>query len=482
VLALLAGACGSAPTRDAQAKLSDPPETGAPGTDTTSTTTSVATSEGGWLGSEDGERDWGDSAALSGAATDGEMSGGAMRDDAMSDDAMMESAPAVAAGDASPRESERRADGLTAEGDVVDPTDSEPFMPPDTGPVDTSLNAGSVDDNEEWEDYLLYLQDADAAGVAHSPIDIRGRHIIEVVTPDGDPVLGARITVSDPDGNVVSTSTSHADGRSLFLAPAVAEADAQNARPQRTITAERDGTEASSALDGNSTSTTIELDVTQPAPLALDLHFLIDTTGSMGDEIAQLKANMVSIAEQIDALPGETDARFAMTVYRDRGEAFVTRTFDFTDDVEQFSDALAEVTADGGGDEPEDLNAGLHEALEAPSWRAAPAVQLVVLVADAPPHLDYEDGPDYAEDALLAAERGIKILPVASSGLNPVGQYTFRQLAQVTMGTFVFLTYGADGASPGEARDDLDVDDFSVLSLDDLVVALVTEELSHQQG
>ena len=60
------------------------------------------------------------------------------------------------------------------------------------------------------------------------------------------------------------------------------------------------------------------------------------------------------------------DLRFAMTVYRDRGDTFVAKTFDFTPDIAAFSAALADVTADGGGDYPESLNEGLHEAIWTP--------------------------------------------------------------------------------------------------------------------
>ena len=172
-----------------------------------------------------------------------------------------------------------------------------------------------------------------------------------------------------------------------------------------------------------------------------------------------------------------------MTVYRDRGDSYVTRTFDFTDDLGSFSTALDEVVADGGGDTPEALGAALDEALTAPAWRSDDAVKLVFLVADAPPHLPgdpgYEDEPDYAASVRAAAREGVKILPIASSGLDDQGQYVFRQLAQITMGRLVFLTYGADGSSPGD-RTPLDIapEDYDVLSLDALVVQLVRDELA----
>jgi hypothetical protein len=148
----------------------------------------------------------------------------------------------------------------------------------------------------------------------------------------------------------------------------------------------------------------------------------------------------------------------------------------FTSDVAAFTDTLRAVVANGGGDTPESLNAGLHDALAEPAWRDGDTIKLVFLVADAAPHLDYTDDADYAQEMVTAAERGIKIHPIASSGLDDQGEYVMRQLAQYTTGRFNFLTYGADGVSPGDQTTQ-HVDDYSVLSLDELVVQLVKDEL-----
>jgi hypothetical protein len=103
------------------------------------------------------------------------------------------------------------------------------------------------------------------------------------------------------------------------------------------------------------------------------------------------------------------------------------------------------------------------------------------LIADAPPHLDYPQDYDYAEEMEIAARRGIKIFPIASSGLDDQGEYIFRQIAQFTQGRFIFLTYEGptNGGSPGEVTTH-HVEDYSVNNLDDLLVKLVEEELAHQ--
>jgi hypothetical protein len=198
----------------------------------------------------------------------------------------------------------------------------------------------------------------------------------------------------------------------------------------------------------------------------------------MSDEIQQLKDNMITISERIHALPSNPDVRFGMTIYRDRGDLFVSRTFDFTPDIDDFTRELADLVAEGGGDYPESLNEGLHNAIHLPEWRVRETVSLIFLVADAPPQFIYDNDYDYAEEVFEAVERGIKIFSLASSGLDDQGEYIFRQLAQISSGKFLFLTYGAGGA-PGDDTTH-HVDDYSVLSLDELVIRLVEEELAHQ--
>jgi uncharacterized protein YegL len=211
----------------------------------------------------------------------------------------------------------------------------------------------------------------------------------------------------------------------------------------------------------------------------LDVLFLIDATGSMADEINELKGNIEAIAAQIEALPAQPDVRFGMVTYRDRGDAYVTQVTDFTPDVHVFAERLAQVQADGGGDYPEDLNEALSEAVHGVEWRVEETVSLVFLVADAPPHLDYGQENHYAVTMREATTRGIKIYPIASSGLDEQGEYVFRQLAQFTGGRFIFLTYGPEGPGSIGTQTDLNVSDYTVSALDQLVVSIVEGELAY---
>ena len=171
-----------------------------------------------------------------------------------------------------------------------------------------------------------------------------------------------------------------------------------------------------------------------------------------------------------------------MTLYRDEGDEFLTSTFDFTPDFEAFAEALSAVVAADGGDHPEALDEALADALSKPSWRpTAETVQLVFLVADAPPQVLRQVPVPYTDSMREAARRGIKIFPVSSSGTDDQAEFVFRQLAQFTGARYVFLTYGAGGRATGSATD-IDQRDYEELSLDDLIVRLVAEELAALAG
>jgi Mg-chelatase subunit ChlD len=431
--AILTSCAGPSPEHSAAPPKGD-------GTTATTAAPPPAGPGGRWLGG-DADKDWGGGGGFAGGAASSTTEAYAAEDATA-----LRSTAKPAAGAAAPA-----APGTTIPpGDVIAP-------PQRSGP---GLRAGSVDDNAAFADYLKYRDEFRRLGIRVRDIDVSIRHVFTVVDEAGKPLLGAVVREGDQE---VRTGP---DGRALLFGNIGGA----------TITWQSASVAVDFAQDGGR-----EHRVTLPVRRAegrakLDVLFLIDTTGSMGDEIDRLKDSVRSVSERISGLPGNADLRLGMTVYRDRGDLFVTRTFDFTSSVDIFKTALAEVRADGGGDTPEDLNAGLHQAVTSPSWRGDDAVKLVFLIADAPPHLDYQDGADYAEDVRAAARQGIKIMPIASSGLDDQGEYVFRQLAQITMGRFTFLTYGADGASPGDHTDH-HVSDYAVLALDDLVVRLVADEL-----
>jgi hypothetical protein len=338
---------------------------------------------------------------------------------------------------------------------------------PSTNQNRVGLRAGSVDDNARFTDYLAYRHAFADQHLAAHDFDVTERHVFTVATPSGSPVLGAVIKVKTTAGAPVAELRTFADGRALWF-PKATKAGAAN---RFKVEVTKGHATKTITIDRASLDHAVTLDAPAAPARSLDVEFLVDATGSMGDEIAQLKASLSSISDRVRSLPSHPDVRFALTIFRDRGDDSLSRTWDFTADVAGFRRSIADIEATGGGDTPEDVQQGLHDALAKPSWRGADTVKLVFLVGDATPHLDYDHDPDYVDAIVTAAAEGIKIESLAASGLDDQGEYIWRQLAQATLGQFVFLTYGADDTTTNH------VSGYTPDDLDDLVVRLISGEL-----
>lgn len=376
-------------------------------------------------------------------------------------------------------------EGLTGEGAAAPqgvPFGAPASYPgPANGPGQSEpLKAGEIDDNADFAAYLQYLGRSSQLNVRQ--VDVQERQVMTVVNENQQPVLDARVRVFEGEQQVFEGRT-YAGGKTIMFPRALTLSpnagmlrvtiDKGNQSVESTLP-RGDGPEHTYILEGQAPASTPQLDVL----------FLLDATGSMADEIGQIQRTIVSIAERIDQIDPRPTLRFGLVAYRDRGDDYVTRVTDFTADVITFRDALLNTNADGGGDEPEALNEGLHAAIQGVGW-SDDAVRLTFLVADAPPHLDYPDDYDYVTEARMAVTSGIKIYTIAASNSNPEAEYVFRQLAQQTLAHFIFLTYqqGQNGGMPGDTTTmNVDPAAFTVEWLDDLVVQVVQRELAQAQG
>lgn len=172
-------------------------------------------------------------------------------------------------------------------------------------------------------------------------------------------------------------------------------------------------------------------------PMAIDLVFVIDGTGSMAPELSQLKASLDETAAGLIALPGNPLIRYGFVIYRDENKEGSTQLFPLTESWTLFADNLMAVTAVGGGDYPEDVTSGLYQAITNISWQPN-AAKLIILLGDAPPHM--ATTPTLEEATTLAIARNISIYTVGSDGIDEAGTAVFQQIAQTVNGRYLFLT------------------------------------------
>jgi hypothetical protein len=298
--------------------------------------------------------------------------------------------------------------------------------------------------------------------------------VLSVTVQDsrGRPMPFATVTLTCADGNTLSL-TSQADGRVVFFP----ELDRLGASVELTVpgvTGSRSQGPARRINLANvrgAQSVTVQVRGEAQAVRKFDLALVVDTTGSMGDELEYLKAELREIVGALRARHRGLDIRVSVVAYRDQGDEYVTRTFPFTNDINSIQASLAAQSANGGGDTPEAMEVALNRAVGM-DWRAD-AAKSILLVADAPPH-----GEDVAATwnaAEVARGKRISIVPVAASGVGEAAEYIMRAMAAATQSRYLFLT---DDSGIGNPHAEPSVDCYHVTRLDALVRRVLDSQIS----
>lgn len=149
----------------------------------------------------------------------------------------------------------------------------------------------------------------------------------------------------------------------------------------------------------------------------LGVNIVLDTTGSMGPAIEWMKGDVARLMRALRIIAREPT--MGVTLYRDRGDAYLVHALPMTGDIVALSKALKGAQARGGGDYPEALYDALHEAILKQNWPRSPnAHKVIVVVSDAPPHR--RDMPNIRVLVKAAAEQGFRVhcLKVPGGGYN----------------------------------------------------------------
>ncbi|HEY9790173.1 MAG TPA: vWA domain-containing protein [Candidatus Obscuribacterales bacterium] len=193
------------------------------------------------------------------------------------------------------------------------------------------------------------------------------------------------------------------------------------------------------ALRGNAEPPTIKSNAKQ-----LDIGFCIDTTGSMSGEIEAVKNNVADMVEALKSKHPNASVRVGLVAYRDKGDDYVTKIFPLSSNISEVRQQIRDLSADGGGDGPEAVDCGIHEALHSLHWNPDKKTPKVLfLIGDAPPHEDRHDY-DVQTELAWANDNNIRISTIACNGLETYGVDgvpLFKKIATMTNGNFQMLAY-----------------------------------------
>jgi hypothetical protein len=313
-----------------------------------------------------------------------------------------------------------------------------------------AIRAGEWDDNANYREFQRYIGQT---GAAIHAVDVRARRFLIVRDVAGKAVSRCPVTVSDGAQHQVTLTTT-ASGRAILFPYAEGLTGKRFTANARCVEGNASTTVALDD-DGDGTAEMRLATARRQDARMVDLAFILDTTGSMSEEIA----------------------------YKDRTDKFVTKGYAFTTDLAAFSKKISNLEAGGGGDMPEDMNAGVHAALTELEWSPQAVAKMAFVIADAPPHLDYPNDPDYALSMKTASHKGVQLFGVAASGMDALGQAVMRQMAQYTGATEMFVLRGGAGPQSVGGGDPLSScggtqEQYASGNLDGLIVSKIKRELA----
>ena len=344
-------------------------------------------------------------------------------------------------------------------------------------PSASGLNAGYADDNKQYNYFINFLNKY-YDDAPHYQADISERICFRLTDQSGKSLPNAAIAVY-ADDRQLCTGKTYADGTFLFF-PSMYKGYPTKFNIKYTYNQIED--EQTVSREGlRNYDIPLQLDRGKFTEAEVDILFILDTTGSMGEEIDQLKKTLEIINLNLTSVEPGVKVRFGMVLYRDRGDDYDTLIVPLTNDVDGFLHKLKKVKADGGGDRPEDLQAALDAAIHGISWNPN-AIRLGFIITDAPPHLDYKQEYSYIEAARDAKAQGIKLFSVGTGGLNIAGEYVLRQISQLTYAKYIFLTYGEEGESEGGEIGSVSHhtgDNYTADKLEAIIIQFAREELSN---
>ncbi len=204
----------------------------------------------------------------------------------------------------------------------------------------------------------------------------------------------------------------------------------------------------------------------------VEIAFIVDATGSMGDELEFLKEDLKSVIDSVKLEDSNLEIYTGTVFYRDEGDEYVVRKSAFTNNLNSTINFINDQSASGGGDFPEAVHTALNECIHNLQWSETAKTRIAFLLLDAPPHYNTAIVNSIHSSIQLAAQKGIKVVPVTASGIDKHTEFLMRFMAISTNGTYVFIT---NDSGIGHEHLEASVGEYQVEQLNSLMIRLIKQ-------
>jgi Secretion system C-terminal sorting domain/von Willebrand factor type A domain len=337
------------------------------------------------------------------------------------------------------------------------------------------LTAGEINDFTKWEMWKDLSEGELDFYKKQWSLDLHQRYCVIVRNNSGNAVIDATVKLKGKDGVLLWSARTDNTGKAELWGSMAVETQGSTAT---TIEVSAQGTTQTIRHPKvfEKGINTIELPVACSIPNGVDIAFVVDATGSMGDEISYLQAELVDVVEKVKAKYKDINLRLGSVFYRDYEEEYVTRSSILSNVVSKTNTFINQQAADGGGDTPEAVEAGLEAALTKLQWATSARSRIAFLILDAAPHEDEAIVVRMHKAVKDAARMGIRLVPIVASGESYEAdkslEYLMRCAALMTNGTYSFLT---DDSGVGNAHTAPSTDTYEVETLNHLMVRLIEQ-------
>ena len=342
----------------------------------------------------------------------------------------------------------------------------EEIILPDAG----KLTAGEVNDFSKWnywQDIAVPILDQYKETWKFFPDK---RVSVQLTNFDNNPIIGKKLKlINDNNETVWESVTDNRGNVELWISSLTTQ---KNMFGNYRIEDEFGNVLSQNAKEFRNGQNLIKINESCTKKRALDLVFVVDATGSMGDEINYLKSELLDVLKKVESSLKNTNVRYGSVFYRDHGDDYITRKFDFSHNAENLIDFIKKQNAKGGGDRPEAVVEAVESSVDELSWSNGNTTKIMFLLLDAPPHLSDENIERLHQKIKLASKKGITLIPIAASDTDKQTEYLMRTFALLTNGTYTFLT---NDSGIGNNHIKPTASEYEVEKLNDLLLRLILQ-------
>jgi hypothetical protein len=355
-----------------------------------------------------------------------------------------------------------------------DPTTTEPKRKPAPKPRAGLLTAGEWNDLDNWSKHWTDLLTDGEIETFQRQYACYPRHRYTVILQNEQqvPIVDATVELTDASGAIWKAHTDNTGKCELWYQFFEAQKGAATPEFRVRATVGKKTHDLGIAKPFEQGLNVYQIRSLCAMPQHVDIMWVVDATGSMGDEIQYLKSELLDVIGRVKSANPALTVRMGSMFYRDHGDDYVIKSTGLHSDIRRSVEYISQQNAGGGGDQPEAIDEALEDAIMNQSWSESAVARICFVVLDASPHNSPEINARLHNTMKMAAEKGIRIVPVTASGILTDTEFLMKFMGLATNGTYVFLT---NHSGIGDKHIAPTADVYSIELLNDLLVRLITQ-------